>query len=323
MNRLAELVLESATDYAIITTDLQGLVTYWSPGAEGILGWAESEVLTRPIDLIFTAEDRASDVPAAELGHALAQGRSLDERWHVKKDGTTFWASGEMLPLADGGPPQGFLKILRDRTSQKRAEELQHLLSQELSHRIKNMVAVIQSIVSQSFRGAEDLTVAREAILRRLAVLDSSQDILVAGATDGTPLKDLLEKALAFAEEQGRSSRIRLDGPHLHLGPRSSMSMALIVHELLTNALKYGALSSPEGVVEVHWQLTVMDEKPALQFTWTESGGPAVVAPTRSGFGSRLVRGGISGTSSMVKLDFAPQGIQCVITADLAGLQQD
>ena len=87
MNRLAELVLESATDYAIITTDLQGLITYWNPGAEGILGWAESEVLTRPIDLIFTAEDRASDVPAAELGHALAQGRSLDERWHVKKDG--------------------------------------------------------------------------------------------------------------------------------------------------------------------------------------------------------------------------------------------
>jgi PAS domain S-box-containing protein len=321
VNRLAELVLESATDYAIITMDLQGLITSWSPGAKSILGWDEFEVLSRQIDLIFTPEDRASNVPAKELGNALAHGRSLDERWHIRKDGTTFWASGEMLPLADGGPPEGFLKILRDRTPQKRAEELQHLLSQELTHRIKNMIAVLQSIVSQSFRGAEDMAAAKAAILRRLAVLNTSQDILVAGATEGTPLKDLLEKALAFAEEPGRSKRIDLGGPHVHLGPGATMSMALIVHELLTNALKYGALSVPDGVVEVKWQLAIMDDQPALRFVWTENGGPAVVPPTRNGFGSRLVRAGISGARSTVDLDFASQGIQCTIMADLAGLQ--
>ncbi|MDB5613906.1 MAG: regulator, partial [Devosia sp.] len=242
-------------------------------------------------------------------------------RWHIRKDGSTFWASGEMLPLADGGSPEGFLKILRDRTPQKRAEELQHLLSQELSHRIKNMIAVLQSIVSQSFRGAEDLAAAKDSILRRLAVLNSSQDILVAGATEGTPLKDLLEKAMAFAEELGRSKKITLGGPHVHLGPGATMSMALIVHELLTNALKYGALSNPEGTVDVTWRISILDEQPALELTWTEVGGPAVVPPTRRGFGSKLVRGGISGVRCTVDLDFAPQGVRCTIMADLSGLQ--
>jgi two-component sensor histidine kinase len=180
---------------------------------------------------------------------------------------------------------------------------------------------VLQSIVGQSFRGAEDMAAVKDAILSRLSVLNSSQDILVAGNTNGTPLKDLLEKALAFAEEPGRSRRIRLDGPHVHLGPAASMSMALIVHELLTNALKYGALSAPGGVVEVKWQHAIMDEQPALRFDWLETDGPAVVPPTRKGFGSRLVRGGISGARSTVDLDFAPGGVQCTIMADLSGLQ--
>lgn len=142
MERIAKLVLESATDYAIITMDLAGTITYWSPGAVDILGWAAQDAIGQSVDIIFTPEDRASNIPAMELGNALSHGRSIDERWHVKKDGSVFWASGEMLPLVDGGPPEGFLKILRDRTQQKRAEELQHLLTQELGHRIKNMIAV-------------------------------------------------------------------------------------------------------------------------------------------------------------------------------------
>lgn len=323
MNRVAELVLECATDYAIITTDLQGRITYWSPGAENILGWNQTELLTRQIDLIFTQEDRAHDIPATELANALAYGRSFDERWHLKKDGSAFWASGEMLPLGDGGPPEGFLKILRDRTAQKRAAELQHLLSQELGHRIKNMIAVVQSIVTQSFRGAEDLDGAKQAILRRLSVLNSAQDFLVAGTDDGTPLKDLLDRTLAFAEETGHSSRIALHGPHVHLGPKASMSIALIAHELLTNAFKYGALSSAEGTIDVQWELTTSEGRPALQFSWVESGGPPVVPPTRNGFGSRLVRGGFSGARSTVVLNYPPEGFHCTITADLSGLQTE
>ncbi len=110
MQRLAELVLESATDYGIITMNLSGVVTYWNPGAATILGWSPEEAVGQSIDIIFTPEDRASDVPAVELGNALSHGRSIDERWHLRKDGTTFWASGEMLPLADGEYLRGFSK---------------------------------------------------------------------------------------------------------------------------------------------------------------------------------------------------------------------
>jgi PAS domain S-box-containing protein len=323
MNRIADLVLESATDYAIITMDLTGHVTYWSPGAETILGWSSEEALGRRIEMIFSPEDRANDVPAIELGNALTHGRSIDERWHVRKDGSTFWASGEMLPLVDGGPPEGFLKILRDRTAQKRAEELQHLLTQELGHRIKNMIAVTQSIVNQSFRGATDLDAVKLIISRRLSVLSSAQDILLAGNSGGASMDDLVHKAIGVAKEGPEAGRIRISGAQLHVGPRAAMSIALILHELLTNAFKYGALSRDEGHVEIAWWIGKLDDLPALELVWTEAGGPAVVPPTRVGFGSKLVKSGITGARSVVELDYAAQGLQCRIAADLASVQKE
>lgn len=324
MNRIADLVLESATDYAIITMDLTGHITYWSPGAETILGWRPEEAIGQQIDMIFSPEDRANDVPAIELGNALTHGRSIDERWHVRRDGSTFWASGEMLPLVDGGPPEGFLKILRDRTSQKRAEELQHLLTQELGHRIKNMIAVTQSIVNQSFRGATDLNEARKLISQRLSVLSSAQDILLAGNAGGASMDDLVHKAIGVAKEGPEGGRIRILGPELHVGPRAAMSVALILHELLTNAFKYGSLSRDgSGYVEISWRLATLDNLPALELVWTEAGGPAVVPPTRVGFGSKLVKSGITGAKSVVDLDYAAQGLRCRITADLASVQKE
>lgn len=323
MKRLAELVLESATDYAIITMDLRGTVNYWSPGAQIILGWSPEEALGKPVDMIFTPEDRAKDVPAAELGNALSHGRSIDERWHARKDGTVLWASGEMLPLLDDGEPEGFLKILRDRTPQKKAEELQHLLAQELGHRIKNMISVIQSVVNQSFRNSEDIGSAKQAITQRLAVLAGAQDILLAGSTDGTSMAQLVDKALAVAVDSGGARRIGVHGPHVHVGPRAALSVALILHELLTNALKYGALSQAEGKVSIRWSMAILDDEPALELVWTESGGPAVVPPSRAGFGSRLVKGGITSSRCEVDLDYAPLGLQCRILANLADVQKD
>jgi len=118
--RIAELVLESAVDYAIITLDLRGLVTSWSVGAERILRWTETEMLGHPADVFFTPEDREAGVPQDEMRNALASGYGRDERWHLRKDGSRFFAQGELLPLRDlGKEPEGFLKILRDRTSQR------------------------------------------------------------------------------------------------------------------------------------------------------------------------------------------------------------
>jgi PAS domain S-box-containing protein len=124
--RLLEALLDSATDYAIIAMDLDGLVTSWNEGARRILGWTEEEMIGQPASVFFTLEDRQKGTQLAEMQNALDQGRGNDERWHQKKDGTCFWASGEMMPLRDeNGTPQGFLKILRDRTDQRQAAEAQ------------------------------------------------------------------------------------------------------------------------------------------------------------------------------------------------------
>ena len=115
-------ILESALDYAIVSLDLAGMVTSWSPGAERILGWDEAEMRGKPAHVFFTDEDVANAVPEQEMASALLSGRGADERWHVRKDGSRFWANGEMMPLRDEqGRHEGFLKILRDRTEQRNA----------------------------------------------------------------------------------------------------------------------------------------------------------------------------------------------------------
>ncbi len=120
------LILASVVDYAIIAMDLDGLVTLWSEGARRVLGWTEAEMLGRPASTFFTMDDRRNGVPQAEMQNALTHGRGDDERWHLRKDGTSFWASGEMMPLLDeAGLVQGFVKVLRDRSGQRQAAEKQ------------------------------------------------------------------------------------------------------------------------------------------------------------------------------------------------------
>ncbi len=124
------MILESATNYAIVTTDLEGRITVWNTGARNILGWEEEEILGRSAEVFFTPEDRADGWAWEEMRKALTEGRATDERWHVRKDGSRFWAMGMMMPLRDG-EVQGFLKILRDRTQERQAEEALRLAKEE------------------------------------------------------------------------------------------------------------------------------------------------------------------------------------------------
>ena len=123
--RFLETLLESATDYAIITLDLEGRITGWNRGAEGLLGWSEAEAIGQDASLFFSPQDREAEAPASEMSIAHDYGRATDERWHVRKGGELFWANGSMMPLIDdeSGAVEGYLKILRDRTEQKLAEE--------------------------------------------------------------------------------------------------------------------------------------------------------------------------------------------------------
>lgn len=322
IKRIAELVLESAIDYAIITADLSGNVTSWSVGAENIFGWSEDEAMGLAADIIFTSEDRTHEVPRKEMANALKNGRATDERWHVRKDGSKFWASGEMVPLQDGGPPEGFLKIVRDRTQQKRAVELQSMLSQELSHRLKNQLAMVQGIVNQSLRRAENIEAARLSISQRLGVLGRAHDLLLTGYGERIAVRTLIERSVNLNQD-GRGSQFSLNGPDMDVGPQSALSLAMLLHELTTNAYKYGALSTPDGQVIVEWGIAELRGEPAFSLEWRENHGPPVVEPTVEGLGTRLIRSGVAGAPNHVNLVYAPDGLECTVLAQLEGFQAD
>ena len=311
-------ILQSSTDYAIIASDRDGLITVWNEGARRIMQWAEEEVLGTPADLIFTEEDRAAGVPRAEMAAALQKGRGEDERWHRRKDDTRFWANGLMMPLrTQAGRDLGFIKILRDRTEARHAEEHRQLLMEELNHRMKNTLAVVQGIVSQTLRTASSPEAARRDVMDRLTVLSQAQDILTRTSWAGAPLHEVVKAAVAPLAQVG--SRLTLEGPEVDLGPSAVLSLTMALHELGTNATKYGAFSNDTGRVSIRWRVDHDD----FGLTWRESGGPTVTPPARQGFGSRLISGGLArGLGGQAALEFRPQGVEWSVRAPLAALEQ-
>ena len=191
----------------------------------------------------------------------------------VSKDGQrrfTLEASLKLL-FDSNGEPTGIHAIARDISERKEAEARQLVLIRELQHRTKNLLAVIQSIVSNTLSCSRDLTSANVAIVGRLNALARAQEFVVSGATGGVPLRDLVEAELsAFA------ARMRIDGIPLIVGSAFGQQFALVIHELATNAAKYGSLSTPEGYVLVNWEVKHNPEDPTLVFSWAERGGPPV-----------------------------------------------
>jgi PAS domain S-box-containing protein len=314
----ARLILDSATDYAIITMDTDGSVTGWNAGAQTIMGYAEAEILGRSGEVVFTSEDRASGKFAAELRRAVETGRASNERWHLRRDGTRFWASGMMMPLLDAdGRPQGFLNILRDRTEIKAAMERRELLMAEMNHRIKNTFATVQAVAAQTRRHAGTAAEFQAAFDARLMVLARSNDVLIRADWHDAPLRDVIEGALdAYGGEFGR---ITVEGPSVLLAASLAMTISLAFHELATNAVRYGALSVPAGRVGVSWTTPPTRKGGSrVDIVWRERGGPAVEPPQRRGFGSQLLERGMP-SGGTVKLDFQPEGLECRICLPLSG----
>ncbi len=571
-----EAVLQSATDFAILAIGLDGLVTAWNEGARRVLGWTEAEMLGRPARLIFTAEDVAAGVPEDEMRVALSDGRGMDERWHVRHDGTRFWANGEMMPLRSAdGVHIGFLKILRDRTQQRldlerqradaafmrsvlessadcikvldldanllamneggrrvmevsdfnaiqgcpwpdfwagegnaqvraaiaaargggigrfqgtaetmagrlrhwdvqvtpildaegrpeklvaisrdvsatvlgeralrdsedlrrlaveagnigtwaftvasrslqcdarckalfglppeavvtyadylaalhpgdrarvlaatrlaldagaseayhvehraiarhdgverwvaltgrtdfkdgravrmlgtvmdvtarrQAEQQARLLADELQHRVKNTLALVQAIVHQTLRSASTPAEAQAALSPRLVALGRAHDMLTQAKWEGSDLRAVLEAALK-PHDDGAEGRFRMTGPQLWLHSQAAMSVALLLHELGTNAAKYGALSSSRGRVDIDWTVsdTAADACREFHLTWRERGGPPVQPPARRGFGSKLIERGLaSAFGGSASLTFARDGLVCRVDGRVA-----
>jgi len=204
---------------------------------------------------------------------------------------------------------------VRDITEVKEAEARQEILSAELQHRIKNTLAMVNAIATQTLRG-DDIADRRALFSSRLEALANAHDILTAKTWQGAPMRAVIEGALAPHLSGG--NLVAVEGPAVELTPKQALSMALAIHELATNAVKYGALSVPGGSLHIDWTANGLDDlgQAQFRFTWRESGGPLVTEPTRKGFGSRLITRVLAGDfSGQVSIDYDPRGIVCTLSS--------
>lgn len=194
----------------------------------------------------------------------------------------------------------------------KRAEERQSLLVSELTHRVKNLLAVLQSIAIRTLSDNRDVGDARRILIGRIHALARAHELLTEACWKGAELGHIVN-----AEVSGFSDRVRASGPPLFLTASAVQTFALVVHELATNAAKYGALLSATGSIDIKWSIVDLDNGPHLEFYWKEMGGPPVVPATRKGFGLTLIGTMASAMTSEPNIDFARDGLACTLRMPL------
>jgi PAS domain S-box-containing protein len=446
--RLLDLILESATDFAIFTLDEEGRATSWNIGSERLLGYSSEEIIGKMSDVIFTPEDRALGVPERERGEARRHGRVEDERWHMRRDQTRFWASGLLMPLK--GSSDHYVKILRDYTSQHMAEEqlresreqfrllatsipqlvfrtrpdgnrtwgspqwttftglsdpdsqaygwleavhpddreqtlaawdkaiengeyycehrlrrfedgehrwhqtrarpveqhglatsdwvgtstdihhirtlqeTQELLMAELQHRTRNLLAVVQAVAQQTRRSAETIDDFSEQFSSRLMALRRVQSLLSRSDHQTATLHMMLEAELAaYVPEEDLPRRVKIEGPEVELNASATQTLALALHELTTNAVKYGALGKDNGALQVSWSIEDSAKGSALALRWSERGVQIESEPLQKGYGMELIERALPyqlGATTTVA--FEPDGVQCNIVVPLSRLKR-
>ncbi|MDA3887755.1 MAG: PAS domain-containing protein [Allgaiera sp.] len=220
----------------------------------------------------------------------------------------------------NGGRPHLILLSIEDTTVRTEADAHRDLLIDELSHRVKNTLATVQSLASQTLRQVNTIDGFKSAFEGRLHALARAHDLLVEEDWKGTGLKRLAHRTLAPYFETD-SDRITIDGPSVLLSPQAGTAMALILHELATNATKYGALSTPEGKLALRWRFGVGEESGSVRVDWTETCAHKIEQPTHTGFGSRLIKTSVShDLHGSAKLDYRTTGLHCEITLPLKPL---
>jgi PAS domain S-box-containing protein len=241
------------------------------------------------------------------------------ERRFIRKDGRTIWCVVRASSVRDAqGKFLYCVRVVHDITERKQAEERQKLLIDELNHRVKNTLATVQSLATQTAHGTDSPEAFCEAFEGRLIALSHVHDQLTHRHWGSAELRDIVIGATApYAGDT--LSRVTTEGDGITIRPRAALTLALVLHELTTNAAKYGALSVPEGRVAVRWQIAGEPSKPVLNLEWCEHGGPPVAPPTRQGFGSRFIEGSVfTELRGAARLAFDPAGVCCTMAIPLA-----
>lgn len=261
-------------------------------------------------------EDRADFSVAAE--EALKQRAPLDTEFRIlRPDGQERWISERAVIITDQkGEPVRMVGVSFDITDRKKADERRNLLINELNHRVKNTLATVQSIASQTLKNSAVGPEVREAFESRLISLSKTHDVLTRQNWEGARLGEIADQSLRPFEAAGET-RIAVSGPDIRLSPKAALAISMALHELATNAVKYGALSGERGTVRLEWKIA----DGLLTIYWQESGGPAVEPPRHKGFGSRLIERSLAGElGGKVQMEYLRRGVVCRIEAPLANV---
>jgi PAS domain S-box-containing protein len=245
---------------------------------------------------------------------AIAKGDNFFqvEYRYVRKSGGLRWFLLRAEIHLDQGKPSRVVGVVLDITEQRAAVERQKLLINELNHRVKNTLATVQSITAQILRHAPNLTRAQTDIETRLLALSRAHNLLTNSGWEGADIADLIEQ-IVFPFLIDRS-RLQVRGPRVWLAPRLAIDIAMLLQELVTNAIKYGALSAPDGTIALLWALVPTQTDPMLDLKWAEEGGPRVKAPKRPGFGSRLITGLAQQSGGSAELEYRQSGLVAKIS---------
>jgi two-component sensor histidine kinase len=263
------------------------------------------------------------DAAMAKVEAAFSADRASDLEIHYRrKDESEFWASLLVSPVCDdhGKVLQQFLSFV-DLTKHRRDEARCKMLIDELNHRVKNSLSTVQSIVSQGLRGPGDATEMKRAIEARLFALARSHDLLTSEKWEGAGLHELVATAMQpFATLAGNAERLTIEGKDLRLSPKATLSLAIALHELATNAVKYGSFSNDGGTTSITWTVAPSLEGNRLVLVWQELGGPPVTPPTHKGFGSWVIERGLAHElNGTVVLAYPESGVMCTIDVPILG----
>ena len=262
-----------------------------------------------------TAEDAHANQSQYEIEYRVRRG--AEWRW-MRVMGGPHVVDGQVVGMHGLVQDIHERKLANERLQaeigeRERAQQRQLLLIHELNHRVKNILAMVQAIAAQTLSGADTPQEAQQALDQRLLALARAHDVLTRESWNGADLTDIVAGAVA-PHEAIPGLRIRTHGPPVRLEPKAAVTLALVLHELATNAVKYGALSTDDGWAKLDWCVVPAPGGLDLQLTWAEHGGPLVKPPERKGFGTRLITRSLAAEQGSAQLIYAPEGLCCRMT---------
>ena len=295
------------SDDAIISKNLDGVITSWNRGAERVFGYSAEEAIGQPITIVIPRDRHAEE---GTILTRIRRGERIDhfETVRQRKNGSLIIVSLTVSPVKNAnGEVVGASKIARDVSDQKRAQEQIATLAREAEHRSKNLLGNVLATVKLS--QSDSLQGLKQAIEGRIRALANVHSLFVQTRWIGAELSAIARQELAPYFEEGET-RARIKGPQVLLEPNVAQSVAVILHELATNAAKYGSLSLASGRIDLCWS---HEPDGRLELRWTETGGPPAHTPTREGFGGRIIKQMAEQLKGAARFEWHAEGLDCEI----------